>query len=895
MTGVVDGRSAALVVHGEAGIGKTALLEHAVERAHECRVLWVSGVESETDLPFGGLHQLCAPFIDQCSELHAPQRAALMTAFGLVAGPPPDPFLIGLALLSLLAHVAEERPLVCVVDDAQWLDPVSAQALAFVARRLEAERVGLFFGVRGAPSPALRDLPRLEVRGLGDADARSLLAAVTSGPVDDRIRERVLAETQGNPLALLELPRDPTIAEVTGAFRRLERSGLTMELEAGFQRRVAAMPESTRDVLLLAATEATGDLAHLERVAAAEGLDLVREFAPAVADGLVDVTHAVRFRHPLVRSAIYAAASQSQRQQAHRRLAESTDQASHPNRYVWHLARATAAPDEDVAEQLEQAADRARSRGSLAATAAFLDRATQLTPDLERRGRRAVSAAEATYRTGAYASALELLDAAELSPLDEATRGRAELLRGLVLFASQGASAGLPRILAAAKRLEPVDPALARETYRDAYYASITAGRLSGTAAVERIAAATVALRPDSPPSRADLLLEGSARLYTDGYEAGVRLVRQALDSYRREPVPDEEGLGWLTLASRMAHNVLDFEAYSDLSARLVHLTRETGALSLLPSALLLQSSNLVFAGEMDAAARLADEAANAGEALGGSFFAQYCALVLEPWRGSEDRTRAVIEAVIGDLALRGAEKASTATAWATAVLCNGLGRHEQALDAARQGAAYPQELGLSIWATTELVEAAVHLGRPGEAAADAERLLEMCQASGTEWALGTAALVAAQLADGSAADEGFGEAVARLERAGVHLQAARARLLHGEWLRRAGRRREARRELGLAHEQLLAMGVVAFAERARREHDATGATLRRSGTVEAALLTPQEAQIARLAAEGLTNPEIGTQLFISPHTVEWHLRKVFAKLGVSSRREIAKALEGRG
>ncbi|NJP88902.1 AAA family ATPase [Nonomuraea sp. FMUSA5-5] len=889
---VQAGRGAVLVLRGEAGIGKTALLEHARDSAAGCRTARAAGVESEMELAYGGLHQLCAPFLDRLDRLPAPQRAALATAFGLSAGTPPDRFLVGLAVLSLLSDVSEQEPLVCLVDDAQWLDQVSAQTLAFVARRLLAERVGLVLAVREpCLDGELTGLPQLEVTRLNDTDARALLDSVTPGRLDERVRDRIVAEAQGNPLALLELPRGLSAAELAGGFGRPGTRPLAGQIEQSFLRRFRPLPPETQQLLLVAAAEPVGDVTLLTRAAKLLGIE-ASAAAPAEAAGLITIGTRVRFRHPLVRSATYRVAALEDRQRVHRALADATDPDADPDRRAWHLANAAAGPDEEVAAELERSAGRAQARGGVAAAAAFLERAAELTPDPARRGVRGLAAARAKYRAGGFDAAYELLDAAELSPLDERDRAQADLLRGQITFASTSAGASLPLLLKAGKRLEPLDAGLARETYRDALNAAMTAGHLPDGAQAADIAAATLAAPAGPPPPRHDLLLNGVARSATEGYAAGVPLVRRALDAFRADAVTREEGLGWLPFASRMAHNVWDFDSWSVLSARLAGLARETGALSVLPSALHMLVANRVLAGELSVAETLVAEAATIGEVTGSRFLAQYAALVLEAWRGRETTMRQVSEAITRDTAIQGEGKVRTATQWANAVLGNGLGRYEEAYVAAERGAEHPQALGGTYMRSmVELVEAAARSGRRPRAAEVARTLDEMAQATGTDWALGTSACARAQVSEGQAAEALYREAIERLGRTEVRTTLARAHLLYGEWLRREGRRVDAREQLGIAYESLAGMGVEAFAERARRELSATGETVRRRAVEERAALTAQEAQIARLAGEGLTNPEIGAQLFISPHTVEWHLRKVFAKLGIVSRKQISAKL----
>ncbi|KAB8194744.1 AAA family ATPase [Nonomuraea phyllanthi] len=887
---VQTGRSAALVLRGEAGIGKTALLEHVRDSASGCRIASAAGVESEMELAFGGLHQLCAPFLDRLLQLPEPQRVALETAFGLRAGTPPDRFLVGLAVLSLLAEVAEKEPLICLVDDAQWLDQVSAQTLAFVARRLLVEPIGLVLAVREPDlETELSGLPQLEVGRLNDGDARALLDSATPGRLDERVRDRIVAEAQGNPLALLELPCGLAAAELAGGFGRPDARPLVSPVEYAFLRQIKLLPAATRLLLLLAAAEPVGDVALVTRAAELLGID-GSAAAPAEAAELITFGTRVRFRHPLVRAAAYRVAEQEDRQHVHRALADATDAQADPDRRAWHLANAGAGPDEAVAAGLEGSAGRAQARSGVAAAAAFLERAAELTPDPARRGARALAAARAKHQAGGYDAALQLLDAAELSLLDERDLARSGLLRGQILFASRGAATALPLLAGAAHRLQPLDAGPAREAYRDALHAALTAGRLPGGTRLRDIAKAALATPPGPAPERYNQLLTGLAMTSTDGYAAGVPLIRQALHAFRTQGISREDGLGWLPLACLVAADLWEFDTWTALSTSLVELARETGALSVLPSALLLLASNRVQAGDIAGADALAAEAAAIGQATGSRVISHYAALAIEPWRGRETSTRQAVGAVTRGTLAQGEGGVLAAARWAGAVLGNGLGRHEEAYAAAEQGYENSHEMGLSIRHMTELVEAAVRSERPARAAEMARRIDERAQAVGTDWALGASAAVRAQVSSGPAAEALHREAVERLGRTDVRLAYGRARLVYGEWLRRENRRGDAREQLGIAYEILGEIGADAFAERARRELQGSGETIRRR-PAEAGTLTAQEAQVARLAGEGLTNPEIGAQLFISPHTVEWHLRKVFAKLGISSRKQIRPSL----
>lgn len=882
------GRSGVLVVRGEAGIGKTELLNHLLDQATGCRVVRAVGVQSEMELSYAGLHQLCAPLLSRLDALPEPQRNALRTAFGMQAGDAPDRFLVSLAVLTLLAEAVGEEPLLCLVDDAQWLDRVSAQTLEFVARRLLAESVLLVLAVRESGSrEILVDLPELPVRGLNESESRRLLDSVVTGPLDRRVKDRIVAETRGNPLALLELPRGLTAVEMAGGFGGPEARPLASQIETGFLRRIRSLPAETQQLLLIAAIEPIGDAALLRHAAERLGISVDTAVTQAEASGLLTLGTWVRFRHPLVRSAAYRAVGFEEQRRVHKALADSIDAELDPERRVWHLASATVGPDEAVAAELEGSAGRAQGRGGIAAAAAFLHRATELTPDPARRGARALAAAQAKYQAGAFDAARELIDAAELSHLDEVGAGQATLLRGQIMSAAKSASAGLPLLLEAARRLQPYDSELAVQTYRDAIYAALTAGRLA-TGGVRDVAEAVLSAPGHvDTVSREGLLLTGIARAITDGYPVGAPVLLEAVAAFRTERLTPEEGLGWLPLVCRMAHSIWDFDAWSELSARLVDLARSSGALAVLPSALLLRLSNRVFAGDLRGATSLAVEADAIGEATGSSFFAHYGALVVEPFKGRESQTREAIDTVTHDRLLQAEGKVTTATQWAAAVLYNGLGRYEEAYVAAERGRENPQELGLSLQSRTELVEAAVRLGRTARAAEAVRTIEEMAQVSGTAWALGISAATRALVSGGQTADGLHREAIEQLDRAGTRMDSARARLRYGEWLRSEQRGAEARTWLSEAHEMLGDAGAEAFAERARRELQAAGVKIRKPASVTPSVLTAKEVEIARLAQEGFTNPEIGARLFLSHHTVEWHLRKVFAKLGISSRKDI--------
>jgi DNA-binding CsgD family transcriptional regulator len=844
------------------------------------------------ELPFAGLHQLCAPLLDRLGHVPEPQSRALATAFGLRSGESPDRFLVGLATLTLLADVAGERPVLCVVDDAQWLDRASAQLLAFVARRLHAEGVGLVFAER-EPSKELAGLPELALGGLADDDARALLESVVSGPLDRGVRDRMVAETHGNPLALMELPHGLPHAELAGGFGLATGGPLSGQIEESFRRRLGRLPPNSRELLLIAAAEPVGDAVTVWRAAELLG---VRDqaAAPASYAGLVEFGGRVRFRHPLVRSAVYRSSSLDDRRRAHRALAEATDPGADPDRRAWHLAHASPGLDESVAAELEESAGRAQARGGLAAAAAFIQRAAILSPEPETRARRALAAAQYSYEAGAPDGALELLAMAEAGPLDELQRARAELLRAQIRFVVNRGRDAPPLLLAAAKRLETLDAKLSRETYLDAFSAALFAGRLAQGGGVREVAEAILGASwgqsGGESPRACDLLLEGVAVLTTHGYAAGAPTLKCALSAFRDEPMSDEDALRWLWLACRVARALGDDASWDALTDRQVRLARAAGALSMLPIALIERFGVQLFFGDLSEAQSLVAEAEAVAEATG-SHLAPQGAIALAAWRGSEAELSALIDAGRQEVERRGEGLWVVATEWASAVLFNSLGRYSDALAASERAGADRHELGVSTWVPTELIEAAVRAGVPDRANAPLGRLQEISRASGTDWALGVEARSRALVSEGEEAERLYRDAIERLGRTRVRIALARAQLLYGEWLRREGRRVEARAQLRTAHRTYSATGMEGFAERARRELVATGETVRKRSAETRDDLTAQEAQIARLAANGQTNPQIAAQLFISPRTVEWHLNKVFAKLGIRSRKGLPGAL----
>ena len=888
LDGARGGRGGVLVLYGEAGVGKTALLEYAAEAGGALRFARTVGVEAEMEIPFAAAQQLCSPFLDLLDRLAQPQREALGVAFGLTSGPAPDRFLVGLAILGLLAEAAEEQPLLCIVDDAQWLDIASARTLAFVARRLLAERIALVFATREV-GEAFPDLPELHVAPLGHRDARALLESILPR-LDERVLERIVAETRGNPLALLELPRGLSSAQLAGGFGLPPAVPVSASIEERFVRRLERLPRDARRLLLVAAADPVGDPTLVWR--AAERLGIPPSAADVLeSEGLLSFSSRVAFRHPLVRSAIYRAADPQERREVHGALAEATDPNVDPDRRAWHRAHAASIPDEQVAAELEHSAARAQARGGVAAAAALLERAVELSPEPSRRAQRALAAAQTKFQAGAVDDALDLLGIAESgTSVDDHVRAHVHLLRGQIAFALGRGSNATPLLLAAARELEAVDPTLARATYLDALSAAVFAGRLAHGDDVVTVSKAALA-GPGMPPAPrpSELLLRGLAVRFTEGYAAGAPLIKEAVSAFQHRDVLSGEDARWLWFASLVALFMWDDAGWAVLSTRQLEFVSQTGALSTLPFVLTDRSSVYAFLGDLRTAALLDEELSAATEATG-IVTARVGRLALAALRGREAEFSELARATVGEAQARGEGLALSVAEFLTGALYNGLGRYDAALAAAAPSEHHYRE-GPAIWALTEVIEGAVRCGQTERASRAFERVEATTSAAGTDWGLGIEARLRALLSTGAEADDLYREAIARLDRTTIRVQLARTHLLYGEWLRRERRRLDAREQLRTAYELFRDFGVDGFAERARLELEATGERARKRTVDTRDDLTPQETQIARLAAEGHTNREIAARLFISASTVEYHLRKSFRKLDVKSRTQLGARL----
>ena len=883
--------SRTLVLKGEGGVGKSALLDHLASTTPTRRVLRAGGREAEAELAYAGVQQLCASIVDRIDLIPPPQREALATAIGLTDGPVPDPFYVGLGMRALLVESSCEQPLLCLVDDFQWLDKRSAETFAFVARRLQAEPIVMVLAKRLPNSDSmLLGLPELHISGLGDAHSRTLLRSALLAPLDPDVAEQLLAEIQGNPLTLLELPRRLAANELAGGFGLLRALPVDFRLAHALRRRIAELPPETQQLLLLAAADPLGDTALLWKAAAQLGAG--PNFAEAAeVTGLVNIGPRVRFRHPLVRSIIYHAASGEDRRATHQALAEATDPVIDADRRAWHRAAAVSGTNEDIAMELEGSADRASSRGGAPAAAAFLARAVELSTDPTKRSARALAAARESIEAGAPNTAHELLRVAVSCPLNDLEGAEVDRLRAELAFLRSRGGDAPAFLMTAARNLDPVDASLALDTYLQALLAAQFADRLTPEVDVLEVArAALAALGPSECSRPSELLLKGLALRFVDGIRVGAPLLQRALRSFKAQGLLRKD-LRWLVQASNVAMELWDDESWEILSGRLLQMARDTGTLAVLPLALMQRIAMHALVGELKEGESLVDEA-NAILSATGFRIAPYGELFLTAWKGQEGPVHVLIAAAERDAIARGEGAGLAVTEWAEAMLASAGGQYGQALELAERASERRETLGVSTWALIEVIEASSRLGHRDRATDALERLSESTSMAGTNWALGVQERSRALVSDHQDAERHYRLAIELLGQTRVCTELARSHLMYGEWLRRRKRRVDARTQLRIAHDLFVSMGVRAFSERARRELCATGETVRKRSVDTALDLTPQERRIAELAGDLHQNSEIAAQLFLSPRTVEWHLRKVFTKLAITSRRELRNALE---
>ncbi|GAA2520808.1 helix-turn-helix transcriptional regulator [Winogradskya humida] len=856
------GRGAALVLTGEAGIGKTALLEYALREASGLEIVRSAGSEFEQELPFAGLHQLCVPILRHLPELSGRHRAALQVAFGLGDGTP-ELFHIGLAVLELMAVAAQDRPLLCLVDDVQWVDAASLTVLAFLARRMGADRISMIFAVRTpAVTSELGTVESLAVAGLSDEDARELLARRSPLVLDERVRDSLVAEARGNPLALVELPR-------AGGFLLPATPSTPTRIEEIFQARLRALPSGARLLLIVASADPTGDPGLLWPAAQKLGLDVTRAAAEAAGSGLAEFDARIRFCHPLARSAVYRAAAVEERRAAHAALAEIVDPVVAPDRRVWHRAQASSGPDDDVAADLERCASRAQARGGVAATAAFLERAVALTMDPALRVERTLASVQATLDAGGADPAADLLTTVDVAALDGYQRARVDVLGGRIAFTRHGDGTGPMLMVSAARRLATLDVQRSRDCFLDGIEMALSVGRARGV--IDEVLAAA---RTDAPPGASPDILDVLIMLGAQGPRGAVPLLAG---------LPGDDGPWWAprpALATMIAAEFWDFDTHAAIAGWLEKSGRESGSPALLRLGLGQKACEAVLVGDVGRAiTALAEEEAIA-DAVGDSPL-MYPRLLLAAWRGRRTEALALFRSATEAEAGRAGGQVTNLT-WTSATLHNGLGNYPAALDAARK--VVDDELFHVGGALLELIEAATRCGEPALAARALASLTDHTRAGGTPSALGVAASARALV---TGVEDHYREALGHLAESPLKPYRGRAHLLYGEWLRRQGRRRDSVQHLRTAHDLLSTSGAEGFARRAAGELRAAGEKVNRPSEQTPGTLTAQEIAVAGLVAAGATSPEVAVQLFISKRTVDAHLRNIFRKLGVTSRRQL--------
>jgi DNA-binding CsgD family transcriptional regulator/1,2-phenylacetyl-CoA epoxidase PaaB subunit len=880
--GARAGMSGAIIVRGAKGSGKTHLLDCAIADATDCLVLRSSGVEIESGLAFATVQQLCGPLVDRVAELPLPQAEALGVALGLEPGPTADPLLVGLGLVSLLAAVASERPVVCVLDDAEWVDESSAQAIGVASRRLAGVGVVLLLASGGSASiTAFTGLDEMRIHALSRAEAQSMLSLELPGRLDPDVRDRILAEARGNPLAIRQFGRATAVTALAGGFAIDAGAEVDAAIAAYVTGRLSPLPDDVTTALLLAAAEPLGDATSFQKALASAGLPADVQRAAEATD-LVEIGDRVLFSHPLARHVVYRCASDGQRRDAHRVLAESVDGTARVDHVSWHRSQTCTGPREEVAEATERSSVAAGRAGGTAAAAAFLERAAELSEEPGARARRALDAARLHGRSGGFDDALRLIADIDHNHVGAATPAMAQLAAAEIA-ASTGRPDAALELLAAAERIAATEPELSVSTRLSALDVAACAGRLGTDGGVRHVAA--VARSAIAPPGRngAEQLLHAAAARWRSEDVADHDALARAIDAC----CADESTVH--TFATRVAMELRDEKAWATLARRDVDHARRTGAAAQMPRALDLRACLHLSRGEVGLAESVADEAAHIARSIGAAEPA-LASILLAGWRCSNADPLEWIDAWSCRATSRGDGSALTLLDHCRSLVHVASGRYEQALHEA-QRVFERDEPFVSAWAAPEVVEAAVRSGRPEEAAQAFECARSISHATGSSWARGIEQRCIALLVDDGSTDEHFRESIRHLERSGMRFDLARTHLLYGEWLRRNKRRLDARTPLRLALEVFDALGAVAFATRAVLELRASGGQARRRTPDTIVALTERESQVAELAGHGFSNPEIGKQLFISPRTVEYHLHKVFSKLGITSRSQLRAAL----
>jgi DNA-binding CsgD family transcriptional regulator len=882
-----DGISGALVLYGDVGMGKTTLLGFAAEVDPDIRFAKIAGIETENQLPFAGLHRLLLPFLGGLDDLPSNQRNALTAAFGLSDQRPADVFLVGLATLSLLAVYAIPKGLLCVIDDAQWLDPESLQALTFVARRLMADRTAMIFGFRGSSgiSTAFAGIPSMEISGLEESAALQLLSLSVPSFLNSQVARRIVAETNGCPLALIELAEELSAGQWVGADPLLEPVPIGRRLEEHYYRRTSTLPAGARTFLLVAAAEPSGDRFLVRKVAADLGCGPDAE-SLVIREQLLTVEPQVLFRHPLIRSAVYSGADIQDRRAVHLALASAIDRATDPDRRARHLAAITSGPDPELADEFESAAHRARERGGFAAEASLLAQSAEFTEDPRLRSRRFIDSATAALDGGSVEQAGILLARARQRLIDPLILAEAQNIDGRLRIALLQPTAA-QHLLSAARQFLPLDMDRARNSLLEAIVAYFVSQTMAvGTDSRELAEMALTSKRNSSEAGLADLLLESFGMLCGVGYAEAVEVLRRTARWLSAGPVSKEEVAAFYMFGIFLANELLDDRMYASWVERVEMEARESGALLALQYILICAAENQLRTGRFSAAESNFAEVAEITVAIGGPDIYTPLNAVLLAWRGDEQGTRSATTLLIEGANAIGSAGAAIVGYRALSILAMGAGRYREALQAAQESISL-QTIGWLSEALPIVIEAASRCGEHHIAERALRELTDRAKSTATPWALGVLARCRALLADDMDAETLYEEAITNLEQTPLVVELAWTNLIYGEWLRRQNRRMEARTRLRAAHHTFESIGATGFAGRARAELLATGEHIRRRSVETRNELTDQELRIARLASEGATNPEIAGRLFLSASTIDYHLKKVYRKLGITSRRQL--------